>query len=85
MIIKAILKMLIAIGNAAASTLPLHTPIEFPDTGPFAAIFAGLGAMNRFVDVRVLLLVVGIILAFEFALLLYQVYRAVLGFIPALK
>ncbi len=85
MIIKGIIMMLIRIGEAAVAVLPVHTPLEFPDVGPLLAIFGGLSAMNRFVDVRVLLVVLGFILVFEFSLLLYQVYRAVLGFIPAFK
>jgi hypothetical protein len=85
MIFKAILSWLIARGEAAASLLPDHTPIDFPDMGPVWAVFTGLGAMDRFVDVRVLMVVVAAILMFELALLLYTVYRAVLGLIPAFK
>ncbi len=85
MVFKAILSWFIARGEAAASLLPAHTPIVFPDMAPVWAVFSGLSALDRFVDIRVLLVVLAAILMFELALLIYTVYRAVLGLIPAFK
>jgi hypothetical protein len=85
MIIKAILGLLIKMGAAAASLLPQHSSIAWPNVGPIFDFFHGLGGFNVLVDVPSLLLVVGLIIGFEVALLLYAAYRAVLGFIPALK
>jgi hypothetical protein len=72
-------------GTAAAALFPQHTPISWPDVGPLFGFFHGLGGFDVLFDVRSMLLVTGLILGFELALLLYAAYRAVLGFIPALK
>jgi hypothetical protein len=85
MLITAVFQFLLNLAGLALSWLPIHTPISWPGLGVFQVLFGWLGLFDRFVDVRSFVAILVLILGFEFALLLYTAYRAILGLIPAFK
>jgi hypothetical protein len=85
MLITAVFEFLLKLAGLALSWLPLHTAIAWPNLALFQVLFGWMGIADRFVDIKSLIGVVVLILGYEFALLLYTAYRAILGLIPAFK
>lgn len=84
-IIGELLKFLIKLASIPLGWLPDHVPIAWPDMAWLGYVFSFLGLAGEFVHLPVLFVVVGIELTFMAAFLLYAVWRALLGLIPALK
>jgi hypothetical protein len=74
-----------AVATWILQLLPAHSPIPWPDTGIMAVLFRFLGLVGRFVNLPSALIVVGIILTFEAAVLLYAMWRQLLGVFPTFK
>jgi hypothetical protein len=67
------------------SWLPRHTPIDWEALEGFAYVFRGLGVFGRFVPFPILFATLGFIVVYTGFVLLYAVYRGILGLIPAAK
>lgn len=76
---------LIALGTALTSWIPDHTPIVWPDPSSWSLLLQPLGMVGRFVPLPVLFATLGLIIGYNTVVLIYAVYRAVLGFIPTAK
>jgi hypothetical protein len=85
MVITTVFVALFKLGNFALSWLPVHQAIAWPGFAFLVPVFGWFGVFDRFVSVDSFMTVLVLTLGFEFALMLYSAYRAILGLIPMFK
>lgn len=76
---------LISVAVLLVGWLPDHTPIAWPDPATWGVAFRGLSIVGRYFHLPVLFGSLGLMLGWGTVVMLYAVYRAVLGFIPTFK
>ncbi len=82
MIIKMLLLLLIKLASIPLSFLPDHTPIAWPNVAWLGYVFSFFGMAGQWIHLNVLFSVVLLVLGIEGAILLYAVWRKIIGLVP---